>query len=65
MPTKEELARREKAMCGRCGKMAKHRARECYVELQGRQADAIAQGGPGDVPSSSSSNDFFYSYLNE
>lgn len=64
MPSIETLKNRQKAKCGRCGKEAKHRENECFVDLaEKRQVNAMATGG---YPSSSSSSSFFYEdqYLN-
>jgi hypothetical protein len=50
-PPLEVLQAREKAQCNRCGKWVKHRAKECFVNLDnqrgGRGGQARGRGGRG------------------
>jgi hypothetical protein len=41
----EVLRLREKAKCNRCGMMAKHRANECFVQLDGAPYEGSGRGG--------------------
>jgi hypothetical protein len=46
-PSLETLQAREKAMCGRCHKMVKHRTNECYTDLSKPARAKDAQTGRG------------------
>jgi hypothetical protein len=45
--SQETLKAREKAICGRCGILAKHRKAECFMELDGASNRPPARGGGG------------------